>query len=174
MAILAKQTATNVTDFTSSFVSRLVSLAHTHDLLTESSWSNVEMRQIFENELRSFQNDGFERVSLTGEPVMLNAKDAVPFSMIVHELATNAAKYGALSNVEGRLKINWTLPAPDKIQMDWKEENGPVVHGPQHKSFGTKLIRSLLIGLTGVSTTNFLPEGLHFSMTFTNSEFVPS
>ena len=172
MAILAKQSATNVADFTESFVSRVVSLAHTHDLLTERSWAEVEMRQIFESELCSYQDAHLERVSLNGDAIFLNAKDAVAVSMIIHELATNAAKYGALSNTAGRLKISWTEPAQNVIQIIWKEENGPPVYAPQHKSFGTKLIKSLMSGLAGVSTTDFFPDGLHFSMTFTKSDFV--
>ena len=165
MAVLAKQTATSVSDFSASFVSRIVSLAHTHDLLTESNWDTVPLKGIFENELNAYQNSDCTRILLSGELVALGSKGAVAISMIVHELATNAAKHGALSNVEGQLRVSWKY-SNQNITIVWQEQRGPPVHAPQRDSFGTQLIRILVADLCGETTMEFLPSGARFTLIF--------
>ena len=168
MAVLAKQTATSVSSFSASFVSRIVSLARTHDLLTESNWDTVQLKGIFENELTAYQNSDCTRISLSGSLIALNSKEAVAISMIVHELATNAAKHGALSKVDGRLRISWK-ESDQTITIDWEEENGPPIGGPQSSNFGTKLIRNLATSLSGEATIEFLPSGARFALNFPKS-----
>ena len=88
--------------------------------------------------------------------------------MIVHELATNAAKHGALSKVDGRLRISWK-ESDQTITIDWEEENGPPIGGPQSSNFGTKLIRNLATSLSGEATIEFLPSGARFALNFPKS-----
>ena len=96
-----------VTRTDSEAISRRISLAHTHNLLSESKWDTVRLMEILENELSAYQNVDCTRISLSGSPIALNSKDAVAISMIVHELATNAAKHGSLSNIDGRVVVSW-------------------------------------------------------------------
>ena len=165
MAVLAKQTAISVSDFSASFVSRIVSLAHTHDLLTESNWDTVQLRGIFENELNAYQNSDCTRVLLSGGLIGLGSKEAVAISMIFHELATNAAKHGALSDAEGRLRVSWK-ESNQKIIIDWLEEGGPPIPFPRRSSFGTKLIKSLAGDLSGEVTMEFPPTGARVALIF--------
>ena len=94
-------------DFSNGFVSRIVSLAQTHDLLTARNWDTVQLKEIFENELKAYQSSDRNRLSLSGSHIALNSKEAIAIGMIVHELATNAAKHGALSSGEGAVRITW-------------------------------------------------------------------
>ena len=168
MAVLAKQTATSVSEYSTSFVHRIVSLAHTHDLLTKGSWESVQLKEIFENELNAYQNPECSRILLSGDPIALHSKEAVAISMIVHELATNAAKHGALSNGAGRLNISWQADN-EAIAIGWEEENGPPVSASQRNGFGTKLIGSLVAGLSGESKMEYRPDGAYFNLKFPRS-----
>jgi two-component sensor histidine kinase len=168
MAVLAKQTATSVSSYSASFISRIVSLAHTHDLLTASNWEDVQLKGILENELGVYQNAGSARVSLSGENISLDSKEAVAISMIVHELATNAAKYGSLSQENGRLRVVW-YRVGETVTVDWSEENGPPVVVTERSGFGTRLIASLAASLGGKATMEMLPEGARFILNFPKS-----
>ncbi|WP_168202894.1 MULTISPECIES: sensor histidine kinase [unclassified Tardiphaga] len=165
VALMAKKTAKNVSDYSASFSSRIVSLARTHDLLTEKSWDTIELREILLNEVNIFQNTDSSRIVMIGGVVELASKEAVSLGMIIHELATNAAKYGALSVDKGRLTISWMSDGPNTTKLDWIEEQGPAVRIPEKGNFGTKLIMQLAAGLSAEVKINFLETGLNFSMT---------
>lgn len=102
---------------------------------------------------------------MIGGVVELASKEAVSLGMIIHELATNAAKYGALSVDKGRLTISWMSDGPNTTKLDWIEEQGPAVRIPEKGNFGTKLIMQLAAGLSAEVKINFLETGLNFSMT---------
>ena len=135
---IAIQTARSNTDpagFAETFQSRLMSLSHTHNLLTQSHWEGADLRAILEHETEAY---GPTRVSLIGPPVALEPAVVLSLGMIFHELATNAAKYGALHTPDGRVLIDWALAdqrAP-KLRLTWRE-----IGGPESYDTGQKRVR---------------------------------
>jgi PAS domain S-box-containing protein len=140
--------------FRKAFESRLMALSQTHNLLTA-------LDDILDQELRPYLAHAIDR---KGPPVDLPARAALALGMTLHELATNAAKYGALSAPEGRLTISWTLHAEhnvEKLTLRWTECDGPPVSPPTRRGFGSKLIQRSVGGeLGGGVTLDFRPEGL--------------
>lgn len=144
-----------------TFEARILALSHAHDLLSRSSWAGADLRTILSRELRPY---GVERANLEGEPVRLNPRAAVALGMVAHELATNAAKFGALSNGEGRVHAAWRLETGKTgktLNLDWRELGGPKVAPPSKRGFGSRLIRMSLEGeLGGRTDLRFEPDGL--------------
>ena len=148
---IAMQTARTHVDpasFAEAFQARLMALSHTHNLLTRSHWEGAELRAILEHETEVY---GPQRVLLNGPPLDLPPPVALSLGMIFHELATNAAKFGALS-AEGRVLVDWTVsdePAPT-LNLSWREVDGPPVAEPTRRGFGSRLIeRSVRHDLAG-------------------------
>jgi two-component sensor histidine kinase len=119
--------------------SRLLALSHTHDLLTRSHWEGADLRAILEHETEAH---GPQRISLNGHPVALGAATSLSLGMIFHELATNAAKYGALSTPEGRVLVDWGVADQTQpvLHLTWREIDGPPVSPPTRRGFGSRLI----------------------------------
>lgn len=128
------------------FEARLQALARTHQQLTRSSWSGVNLREILNSELEPFS----ARTKIEGVDVLLGPQAAQNFSLAVHELATNAVKYGALSTPGGEIRISWTVIKNGRenvLKFQWKEQGGPMVVAPQHQGFGSSLLKSTLSGV---------------------------
>lgn len=163
---LAMQTMRNTertTDARSLFESRLMALSRTHDVLTVESWEGAQLREVARRAMEPFASkDG--RVSIKGPDVWLTPKQALAISMALHELATNAAKYGALSNDAGKVRIRWIIAQfndSGAIELTWTEEGGPPVCEPTRKGFGTRLIqRNLAHDLGGEATIEYRPQGV--------------
>ncbi|WP_421934870.1 sensor histidine kinase [Phenylobacterium sp.] len=144
--------------FKVAFESRLMALSSTHDLLTASSWRGADLRDILGAE---FRPHGVERYKLEGPDLGLSPAQALALGLLFHELATNAAKYGALSSPEGCVKVTWTV-ADRRLVITWTEEKGPRVTAPTRKGFGSRLIeRSLKGELGGEATLDYREDGLH-------------
>jgi two-component sensor histidine kinase len=154
--------ARSVEDYRQTFLERLAALARTHDLLFESHWRGAELRSLA-GLLRPF-GESSEAIEIEGPPVELNARQALSVSLVLHELATNAAKYGALSVPDGRVRFWWQIEHSDeerRLRLYWEERGGPPVTGPQAKGFGTELIqRAFGYELDGTADLAFEPEGL--------------
>ena len=136
---------------------RLRALSVADDFLAATEdGQGVALTQILEMELAPY---GSARVSMTGEPVPLAGKLPSVFSLVVHELATNAAKYGALSAENGSIDISWREEA-EHIVLEWRESGGPPVQPPQKRSFGTSLIERSLDPFKGAAHLDFAPEGV--------------
>lgn len=157
---LSSRSATDVTAFTETFVNRLSSLAATHTILTEGMRQSADLRQIIENEIAPFaeeakgheQDAGDLRIALDGRSVELPASIAVPLGMGIHELVTNAVKYGALSVPPGRLTIQWSVASRDGreiLELQWRERHGPPVTRPRRTGFGTQLLQRVLVDQIG-------------------------
>lgn len=147
--------------FAEAFESRLLALSKTHNALTDSRWEGAALGQILQQELSPY---GAERVLLSGADVQLSARVALSLGMVFHELATNAAKYGALS-AGGRLKVSWTMEA-DSLSLEWRETGGPPPSPPTRRGFGSRLIeRSIRGELQGSVVIDYDPEGLVCSFT---------
>lgn len=142
------------------FLSRLQAMARTYKLLTETSWSRMALRDLLREELSVAA--GSSRFTLTGPEVWLNPREALGLAMVLHELTTNAVKYGALSNEAGCVEVTWSSdPNDGKVALDWIERDGPPVSPPTRRGFGTLLIeRQLAYELDGSSELDFAPKGL--------------
>ena len=139
---IAMQTARTHEDpasFAETFQSRLMALSHTHNLLTRSHWEGADLRDILEHEPLAH---GASRVVLNGPGVALPPAMAVSLGMIFHELATNAAKYGALKSGEGRVFVDWSIrdQLDRKLIIQWREQGGPPAVEPERRGFGSRLI----------------------------------
>lgn len=163
---IASQTArgaASVEAFSLDFQARLKAMARTHDALTRRSWTGAELRDLLEQELRPY---GFARVALDGEAVELTPRMALTLGMVFHELATNAAKHGALSVPQGRVDVAWsaTRPpdgAPAFLRLTWRESDGPTVPPRTRRGFGSRLIEgSVASELSGKVTLDLPPQGL--------------
>jgi PAS domain S-box-containing protein len=142
---------------------RLMALSATHNLLTEGLWRSAALRDIVEAELRPYAHPG-ERLRVTGEPVELKPRQAIGLGMVFHELATNAAKYGALSVLQGRVQVSWsTLPGAEgrRLHLEWREEGGPAPAAGSSRGFGSRLIEQSIADFQGTLQMQFLPTGLH-------------
>jgi PAS domain S-box-containing protein len=133
-----------------SLESRLISMAGAHDVLTQQNWEGADLRNIVEKALSPFMAPGRE-FDVAGPDIRLLPKSALAVAMAVHELATNAAKYGALSNGSGRISVHWTIVDHDgeRLQIVWTEAGGPKVAAPSSKGFGSRLIERGLAGQLG-------------------------
>ncbi|WP_437646140.1 sensor histidine kinase [Sorangium sp. So ce362] len=154
--------------FTDAFLARLLALSQTHNLLNETSWLGAGLRDIVCAELAPHADCDAERVRVTGEDVRLRPEAAVTLGMAFHELATNAAKYGALSQPSGRVAVTWNVSAQGHeplLCLKWQETNGPPVRPPRRRGFGSRLIeRDLQRQLTTEVRLDFLPEGVRCVM----------
>jgi two-component sensor histidine kinase len=146
------------------FEGRLGALAEAHNLLSEDKWRGSGLEDVVGRVLQPFVLNNPDRRIRSGPPVPLSPRMAVIISMIVHEIATNAAKYGALSNETGTVRIDWEIIEDNgrpKIRWIWAESGGPLVSAPVKRGFGSRLIeRSARDQLGGEATVDFLPRGV--------------
>lgn len=151
-----------------AFDARLVSLARTHDLLTRRNWQEAGLGDVVVEALAPFQGVAERRFDIdAGHDVLLPPKAAVAFSMALHELATNAVKYGALSNSDGRVAIAWDIArgSGERLRFSWRERGGPPVRKPIRRGFGSIMIeRGLARELNAQVTLDWAPDGLRFAV----------
>jgi PAS domain S-box-containing protein len=149
-----------------SIESRLFALSRSHDLLTRENWESAGLHDVVDAALEPFgvAKDRSERFSVTGENVRFPPKAALALGIAFHELATNAAKYGAFSGDTGYIWIVWTIegaPESSRLILTWREENGPPVTPPSRKGFGTRVIeRGLALELGGTTQLDYRPDGV--------------
>jgi len=164
----SSRSATSVEAFYTSFSARVISLAKTHNLLTEDYWQQAPLRDMLINELGPYNDSEGSRIVLDGPRVDLVGDLAVPTGMAIHELTTNAAKHGALSVPEGRIRISWTVEktaAHQVLCLDWIERGGPPTEPPTRKGFGSTLLQRVLkVQCQAELAFDYQPAGLHFSM----------
>ena len=158
---LTRRRADNIDDFAESLTGRVRALSATHDLLSQTDWSNAPISQVIGSELAPYMQDGEKHVEMRGPEVSLAPNDALSLGLAVHELATNAAKYGALSANEGRVSVTWRLMTPELIEVHWREEGGPPVVPPAKRGFGRELIEKIVAQeLKAEVELEFLPGGV--------------
>src|SRR5919199_1137369 len=162
------RSASTVEDFKWVFEARVLSLSRTHNLLVETSWRTASLREVLRSELGPYDDAAGTRVLLAGPGLELSAELAVPIGMAIHELTTNAAKYGAFSTAHGWLEIEWDIRGIDgatQLQLWWTERDGPLVEKPSRKGFGSSLIQRLLTAQCRAEIDfDFDRLGLHFQM----------
>ncbi|HEY2211932.1 MAG TPA: sensor histidine kinase [Bradyrhizobium sp.] len=150
------------------FEGRLGALAEAHNLLSKERWQGSELHDVVGRVLQPYLLNNPKRVRMFGPNVPLSPRVAVVLSMIVHEIATNAAKYGALSNDTGTVALDWEVVAENakpKLRLIWSEAGGPRVVAPVKRGFGSRLIeRSARDQLGGEATVDFLPRGVVYTV----------
>ena len=123
---------------------RIEALANVHSLFVQSRWRGAELGNLVKQELSPYSHEGEERTRIDGPTVMLKPDVAQAIAMALHELATNAAKYGALSRAKGEVHVKWSFAADDRVMLRWTEAAGPPVNPPTHKGFGTDVIGAMI------------------------------
>jgi two-component sensor histidine kinase len=153
-----------------SIESRLFALFRSHDLLTREKWESAGLLDIVHDALEPFGVSGgrADRIAVTGENIRFPPKSALALGIAFNELATNAVKYGALSNAAGSILIEWTMettPTGQRLLLSRKEKDGPPVTPPAHKGFGSRVIeRGLAHELEGTIHLDYRPDGLVCTM----------
>lgn len=161
IAALTRRRASDIDDFTDSLTARIRALSATHDLLSQSDWTHAILSDVVRSELAPYMEGNESHVELSGPEIRLAPNDAMSLGLAIHELATNAAKYGALSSSGGRIHVNWTLIRPDLAELDWREEGGPPVQEPAKRGFGRDLIEKIVAHeLKSEVDLQFKPEGV--------------
>ncbi|HEY5083029.1 MAG TPA: HWE histidine kinase domain-containing protein, partial [Rhizomicrobium sp.] len=150
----------NIQDFIVGVEGRINALAQTHELLSRSRWEGADVQRLVLEELAPYQGEKPQRVSAIGPSVMVSPENAQTVAIALHELATNAAKYGALSQPGGRVDVSWSS-FEGTLALTWKEAGGPKVAPPTTRGFGTKIITaSLSDPRRGKVTFDWHPAGL--------------
>jgi len=129
--------------FNQAFSARLLALSATHNLLTRAAWERASLGDLVAVELEPYEGHAHARVTASGPAVDLSPRQTISLGLVLHELATNAAKYGALSTPKGRVHIGWEIAAdqaPAMLQIDWRERGGPPVKAPTRRGFGSRLV----------------------------------
>jgi len=149
-----------------AIVGRLTALSATDDLILETQGQGARLREILSTELGPYE---VSRIAIAGPVILLSPKLAMTMALLVHELATNAAKYGALSSATGRVAISWSL-SDGQLKLEWRESGGPVVKTPTKNGFGMRLLSRALTQFGGVVETEYEATGLLCKMNITLPE----
>ncbi|HEY3697542.1 ATP-binding protein [Phenylobacterium sp.] len=162
---IASQTLRHTPDplaFSAAFLERIYALARAHEMLSDAAWQGASLADVIDRTLAVHTLNGESgEVTLGGPAVNLGPTAAVTLNMAFHELATNATKYGALSQAGGRIAIDWGMDEPGAIIINWRESGGPPVSVPSRRGFGSRLIeQGLTRELGGEAQMTFLPDGL--------------
>ena len=154
--------AEDMESYVAAIDGRIQALAQFHALLSQSRWTGVELEKLIENEFRPYRGEGDtrNRFVAAGQNVVLEPATAQTVALALHELVTNAAKYGALSTPSGRVRLGWDIQ-PDSIVLRWLENGGPAVERPTRSGFGTRVISAIIEGQPGgAAKFDWLCEGL--------------
>ena len=165
IARLSRASSSDLNEYAAAFEGRLLALSQAYNLLTENNWVGVSLESIVRQTLAPYA--GPERLDIDGPDLLLPPKVTLAISAALQELSTNAAKYGAFSVPSGKLQISWTVDETGLVRLSWTERDGPLVHKPTRRGFGTKMITGMFAGETGWSVNlDFNPGGLRCVMQF--------
>ena len=154
----------NIKSYITAVDGRIGALARAHTLLAQSRWQGADLARLVNEELAPFRTDGPERITIAGPDVSLEPRTAQTLALAVHELSTNAAKYGGLSVQPGRVAVDWELQ-PHGLLLRWTESGGPTTQPPAAPGFGIRLIgASIERQLAGEAVFHWRPEGLHCTL----------
>ena len=169
IATVSSRTAEDFEDFTSGFSDRLTALGSTHTLLIDTAWGHVGLHDLVEKELGPYRGGGHV-VGIRGAPTNLVPQQAVSLGMALHELTTNAVKYGALSTPDGRIDVEWSISEGNEgaqLRLSWRESGGPTVVAPEREGFGSTLLRKVLkLQLSAEVDVAYDPAGIRYAITF--------
>ncbi len=162
---LTARAASSAAEFKNALLGRFAAISRTNESLIRRSWSQASLRELIESELEPYQSeDG--RIVLEGPDIEIDREVAVHLALVFHELATNAAKYGALSTPTGRIEVRWRATVAEKpvLELMWQEIGGPAVSPPTRRGFGSELIFNSLRGHQGEAELSYLATGVRYSL----------
>jgi two-component sensor histidine kinase len=163
---LTRRRSKSLEEFADGLDGRIRALSATHDLLTKSDWGTTPIRAVVEAELLPYTQDTDHQVDLQGPDIELAPNDALSLGLATHELATNASKYGALSQPGGKVTVHWKLVSPGLVRIEWQESGGPPVKAQRGRGFGTDLIERIVAHeLKNPVELEFAPEGVRCVLT---------
>jgi two-component sensor histidine kinase len=163
------RTAGTLEEFARRFVPRLHGLATSHDILVEQGWQGAPLAALVRVHLAPFVDGDAMRLEIAGPEIMLSARAAQAIGLALHELATNAAKHGSLSNRNGKVAIKWEIETKrddaDLLRLTWSERGGPPVKNPSSKGFGHTVIERIVAdSLDGEVSISYPPQGLTWTI----------
>jgi two-component sensor histidine kinase/CheY-like chemotaxis protein len=162
--------AKSIDAYVSTVEGRIGALSAAHTLLSESRWEGANLKRLVDEELAPYRNAEVERVIVRGPSVFLKPETAQIVALVLHELATNAAKYGALAEFAGTVSLTWRCTR-NRLELQWFEAGGPPVKPPKTTGYGTKVITaSITQQLDGVANFDWQPDGLRFSMSLATGD----
>jgi len=154
----------DIANYTSSVEGRIKALSRAHTILSQSRWQGADMKGLVEEELAAYRSEDGAKIATSGPNVSLQPAAAQSIALALHELVTNAAKYGALSSNAGRVHLSWEL-IDGSLGLQWIESGGPATQAPTSPGFGTRIIVAGIEGqLGGQVTFNWRPEGLQCAL----------
>jgi two-component sensor histidine kinase/CheY-like chemotaxis protein len=157
----SRERAMSLEEFASVVGGRVQALARAHDQITVDNWGPAPLRNLFTTEAGAYLHEKANRVSLDGPDVLLEPPAFSTLALVVHELLTNSAKYGALCDNEGKVRVTWEMSASGRLVIDWQEEGGPPVQAPTRRGFGSTIIeRSIPFDLKGEADVQYRFEGV--------------
>jgi two-component sensor histidine kinase len=172
--------STTIEQFQQAFTGRIMALARTHSSLADDEWQAISFKSLLCNELEPYDDGSPRRVHLAGPAVDLPSATAIPLGMAIHELTTNAVKYGALSVLGGSVAVSWALvgdQAHSELTIEWVERNGPAISPPTRRGFGSQLLERVLNNQIGARVMiSYDPEGLraHVVVPLPCRQFAPT
>jgi len=145
---------------------RILALSRAHNVLTDENWDGADLRKMVENSLEAFQHEGRSAITVSGPPLRLGPHAALSIALALHELATNAVKYGALSSPTGTVDVKWAVNRDEVFELTWTEKGGPTVVKGERRGFGSRLILKVLpLELRGTADIDYDPQGVVFKLT---------
>jgi PAS domain S-box-containing protein len=180
IAALTLRETPEPTAFNAAFSARVAALSRAHSLLTRELWQGAALADIVRTALAPFGGDARpEAIDVDGPPVMVKPNAAVTLSLVLHELATNAAKHGALATPEGRLDVSWTLVASEAgggqdVDLVWRERSDRPARAPKKQGFGSRLIAASADQLGGTVELGYRPDGIEARLRFKLTEPAPA
>ena len=166
-AVVNLSRADSVSGLKRAIAGRIAALAKVHGLFVESRWRGADLFDLATAELMPYSDDDRARVRIAGPKLSLTPNAAQCLAVILHELATNAAKYGSLSACDGRLDVTWSLDGGDTIRIVWSESNGPAVVRPSRRGVGMKVMETLVAGqLKGAFNVDWRADGVLCAIDF--------
>jgi two-component sensor histidine kinase/DNA-binding response OmpR family regulator len=172
LSVLRLTKAATTADFISTVEGRIHALAATHNLLSATRWQGANLRQIVDEEMAPYRADHRERVLADGPAAMLLPATAQAVALALHELATNAAKYGALSTETGKLRLSWSIGS-EALEFEWQETGGPPAKPPSSLGFGLTIVRSSIEAqFRGGVEYDWRPEGLRCRLIIPRAQIV--
>lgn len=141
---LTRRRTRDIDEFADGLSGRLRALSATHDLLSQREWTNALVADVVQSELAPYLDPEDPHAEISGPDALLAPNDAMSLGLALHELATNAAKYGALSVPDGKVSVTWDIISPDRLSVSWQEHGGPPVNAPTRRGFGLELIEKIV------------------------------
>jgi two-component sensor histidine kinase len=163
IAMQTRQHSRSMDEFSRSFEARVQALADTHTLLFESNWTGSDLSELIRQHLRPYCDE--EQAKLAGPALAVRPRAALSLSLMLHELAVNAAKYGALSTPSGWIEVEWRVQAEEgagtDLELIWRERGGPPAATPARRGFGSEVIElTVALEFRGQATFDYRPDGL--------------